>query len=89
MKRYAAVGLGSRSRIYTEALLTDHRAQGALVDYCDVNQTHMDYYNRLVSPVPVGTLGARARRSPALPGRSFAGPGAGPGSLHIGGDRRE
>ncbi len=47
MKRYAIVGLGSRSQIYTEALLTDHRAQGALVGYCDVNQTRMDYYNLL------------------------------------------
>ncbi len=47
MKRYAIVGLGSRSRLYTEALLTDYRAQGALVGYCDVNQTRMDYDNRL------------------------------------------
>ncbi len=67
MKRYAIVGLGSRSRLYTEALLTDYRAQGALVSYCDVNQTRMDYYNRLYAerlgtpPVPTYTPGDFAR----------------------------
>jgi len=57
-RRYAIVGLGSRSSMYSEALLGAHRADGALVAYCDVNQTRMDYYNRCyaarfgIPPVP-------------------------------------
>jgi predicted dehydrogenase len=47
VKRYAIVGLGSRSSMYSEALLTTHQADGLLVGYCDPNQTRMDYYNRL------------------------------------------
>jgi predicted dehydrogenase len=56
--RYAIVGLGSRSAMYSEALLGPHSGDGALVAYCDVNQTRMDYYNRSytsrlgVPPVP-------------------------------------
>ena len=46
MKRYAVVGAGSRSHMYSEALLTTYRDRGALVGYCDPNQTRMDYYNR-------------------------------------------
>ena len=46
VKRYAVVGLGSRSRLYTEALLTTYRDHGALVAFCDPNQTRMDYFNR-------------------------------------------
>src|SRR4051794_26184180 len=46
MRRYAVVGLGSRSQMYTEALLTKYRSHGTLVGYCDPNQTRMDYYNR-------------------------------------------
>jgi len=44
--------------MYTEALLTEYRTHGALVGYCDINQTRMDYYNQLyaaqfaASPVP-------------------------------------
>ena len=45
-KRYAIVGLGSRSAMYSEALLGSFSAYGDLVAYCDVNQTRMDYYNR-------------------------------------------
>ncbi|WP_205857698.1 Gfo/Idh/MocA family oxidoreductase [Phytoactinopolyspora endophytica] len=45
-KRYAIVGLGSRSRMYTRALLTDHRDDGELAALCDVNQTRMDFQNK-------------------------------------------
>jgi predicted dehydrogenase len=57
-KRYAVVGLGSRSRMFTTALLKDYADQAELVAYCDVNQTRMDYYNQYyaqtlgVAPVP-------------------------------------
>lgn len=53
-KRYAVVGLGSRSRMFTTALLKDYPAYGELVAYCDVNQTRMDYYNQYYAE----TLGA-------------------------------
>ncbi len=43
--RYAVVGLGSRSRMFTTALLKDYSDQGALVAFCDINQARMDYYN--------------------------------------------
>ncbi len=44
-KRYAVVGLGSRSRMFTTALLKDYPDRAALVAYCDTNQARMDYYN--------------------------------------------
>ncbi|REF37749.1 Gfo/Idh/MocA family oxidoreductase [Thermasporomyces composti] len=56
--RYAVVGLGSRSRMFTTALLTDYKDRGELVALCDLNQTRMAYYNRVftesygVDPVP-------------------------------------
>ncbi len=45
--RYAVVGLGSRSLMYTSALLGEHRAAGELVGLCDVNSTRMRWYNQL------------------------------------------
>src|SRR5919202_4837471 len=53
-KRYAVVGLGSRSRMFTTALLKDYPEHGALVAFCDQNQTRMDYYNQFYAK----TLGA-------------------------------
>src|SRR5688500_3096714 len=43
--RYAVVGLGSRSAMYTRAVLTDYADRAELVGYCDVNQTRLDYWN--------------------------------------------
>src|SRR5688572_11190908 len=43
--RYAVVGLGSRSAMYTRAILTDYADRAELVGYCDVNQTRMDHWN--------------------------------------------
>lgn len=57
-KRYAVVGLGSRSRMFTTALLKDYADRAELAAYCDVNQTRMDYYNHAyaqalgAAPVP-------------------------------------
>ena len=45
-KRYAVVGLGSRSRMFSMALLKEYKEHGELVAFCDVNQTRMDFYNR-------------------------------------------
>lgn len=53
-KRYAVVGLGSRSRMFTTALLKDYHERAELVAYCDINQTRMDYYNHYYA----STLGA-------------------------------
>ncbi|MBL8991812.1 MAG: Gfo/Idh/MocA family oxidoreductase [Spirochaetia bacterium] len=48
-KRYAIVGLGSRSRMFLDALLGEHKDQSELVALCDVNQTRMDYTNRIAA----------------------------------------
>lgn len=44
--RYAVVGLGSRSRMFTTALLTDYKDRAELVALCDVNETRMRYHNK-------------------------------------------
>jgi predicted dehydrogenase len=60
-KRYAVVGLGSRSRMFTTALLEKYVDSSALVAYCDLNQTRMDYTNHYyaetigAAPVPTYT----------------------------------
>jgi len=53
-KRYAVVGLGSRSRMFTTALLKEYSDRGELVALCDHNQTRMDYTNQYYKE----TLGA-------------------------------
>ncbi len=45
-KRYAIVGLGSRSRMFSMALLQDYQEHGQLVAFCDRNQTRMNYFNQ-------------------------------------------
>lgn len=44
--KYAVVGLGHRSLMYTDALNNEFKDYGRLVAFCDTNQTRMDYYNR-------------------------------------------
>lgn len=53
-KRYAVVGLGSRSRMFTTAILKDYADRAELVAFCDLSQTRMEYYNRYYAD----TLGA-------------------------------
>ncbi len=48
-QRYAIVGLGGRSAMYSDALWDSYRDHTELVGFCDVNQTRMDYYNRLAA----------------------------------------
>jgi hypothetical protein len=55
-KRYAAVGLGSRSRMFTTALLKEYPDRSELVAVCDQNQTRMDYTNHYYAE----TIGAAA-----------------------------
>ena len=45
-KKYALVGTGVRSEMYTIALSESHKDVAELVAYCDTNQTRMDYWNR-------------------------------------------
>lgn len=47
MKRtkYAVVGTGGRSWMYTNAIVGDFKDVAELVAFCDVNQTRMDFYN--------------------------------------------
>lgn len=48
-QRYAIVGLGGRSAMYSDAIWDTYRDHTELVGFCDVNQTRMDYYNRLAT----------------------------------------
>ncbi len=58
--RYAIVGLGSRSAMYTHAILSDYADRAELVGFCDTNQTRMDYWNaqyrQTLGPHPVPTF---------------------------------
>jgi predicted dehydrogenase len=42
------VGIGGRARMYYEALTDTYAATAELVGFCDVNQTRMDYANRVI-----------------------------------------
>ncbi|MBU6361402.1 MAG: Gfo/Idh/MocA family oxidoreductase [Chloroflexi bacterium] len=44
-KRYAIIGLGHRSQMFSTAILGRFQDTAELVALCDVNQTRMDYYN--------------------------------------------
>lgn len=56
--RYAIVGLGGRSSLFTTAILTTHKDRCELVGLCDTNPTRMHYWNTRwhaqwqVPPVP-------------------------------------
>ncbi|MCK5845649.1 MAG: Gfo/Idh/MocA family oxidoreductase [Victivallales bacterium] len=47
-KRYAIVGLGGRSRMYYKALTETYKETSEIVALCDVNQTRMDYANKMI-----------------------------------------
>ena len=44
-KRYAVVGVGGRSRMYTKAITESHADYAELVGFCDNNQARMDLRN--------------------------------------------
>ncbi|WP_409344489.1 Gfo/Idh/MocA family protein [Paenibacillus sp. MBLB4367] len=47
-KRYALVGTGGRSHMFINAIARNYKETSELVAFCDVNQTRMDYANRLL-----------------------------------------
>ena len=47
-KRFAVVGLGGRSNMYVDALSSTHAEYGTLSAFCDINQTRMAYYNKIL-----------------------------------------
>ncbi|MBO0684995.1 MAG: Gfo/Idh/MocA family oxidoreductase [Candidatus Dormibacteraeota bacterium] len=44
-RRYAVVGLGSRARMYTSAILGEHRERAELVGFCDTSSVRMAWHN--------------------------------------------
>ena len=59
-KRYAQVGLGGRSIMYTEAIVGRYHEGCELVGLCDINQSRMDLANRKIADrhAPVKTYQA-------------------------------
>lgn len=57
-KRYAQVGVGGRARFFYEAIAGTYQETAEIVAFCDVNQTRMDYANKVIGekygkdPVP-------------------------------------
>ena len=47
-KKYALVGPGGRAEFFYGAMATDYRETSRLVAFCDINQTRMNYANRLL-----------------------------------------
>ena len=56
--KYVQVGIGGRARFFYEAIAGRFKETSELVGFCDVNQTRMDYANRVIQdkyghkPVP-------------------------------------
>ncbi len=48
MKKYVLVGTGGRAEFFYGAIVRDFRETCNLVAFCDLNQTRMDYANRLL-----------------------------------------
>ncbi|MEV5026112.1 Gfo/Idh/MocA family protein [Paenibacillus sp. LPE1-1-1.1] len=47
-KRYVLVGSGGRAEFFYGALATDFKETSELLAFCDINQTRMDYANRIL-----------------------------------------
>ncbi|CAM4470481.1 putative dehydrogenase [Paenibacillus endophyticus] len=47
-KRYVLVGSGGRAEFFYGALASDFRETSELLAFCDINQTRMDYANRIL-----------------------------------------
>ena len=48
-KRYVQVGIGGRARMFYNAIVGEFKETSELAAFCDVNQTRMDYANRVIS----------------------------------------
>jgi predicted dehydrogenase len=59
--RYALVGAGARSFMFSDALLDIYKRASSLVALCDVNQQRMDFHNQVYMP-------GNTARSPFPPG---------------------
>lgn len=46
--RYAQVGLGSRARMFYEAVCSTYSDDNEMVAFCDISQTRMDYANKMI-----------------------------------------
>ena len=59
-KRYVQVGIGGRSKMYTEAIIDDFADTSELLGFCDTNQGRMDLRNREIADKhpPVTTYAA-------------------------------
>ena len=47
-KKYVQVGVGGRARFFYEAIVGDFQETAQLVAFCDINQTRMDYANKII-----------------------------------------
>lgn len=60
-KKYAQVGIGGRARFFYEAIARDFSDTSELVAFCDINQTRMNYANKILhekydyKPIPTYT----------------------------------
>ena len=50
-KRYVQVGVGSRARMFYNAIVNTYKETSELVAFCDVNRTRMEYANDVLSLV--------------------------------------
>lgn len=48
-KRYVLVGTGGRARFFYTAIVGRFKETSELVGFCDINQTRMDYANKIIS----------------------------------------
>src|SRR5690625_561573 len=48
VKKYVLVGPGGRAEFFYGAMVEEYRETSKLLAFCDVNQTRMDYANRLL-----------------------------------------
>ncbi|MBB6734461.1 Gfo/Idh/MocA family oxidoreductase [Cohnella zeiphila] len=48
-KRFVQVGAGGRAELFYAAIATDYRETSELTAFCDVNQTRMNYANKLLT----------------------------------------
>lgn len=47
-KRYVLIGTGGRAEFFYRAIVTDYKETSELTAFCDINQTRMDYANKLL-----------------------------------------
>ena len=48
-KRYVQVGVGGRARFFYQTIVKDYRETSELLAFCDINQTRMNYANKMLT----------------------------------------